>query len=527
VRWRVRKAQSIDGYQTRKRRQKKSSSAWRPPALKLVTDTFRGLADACRTPWFPLPFVWGKGPVYHWGEAEERDVIVMKFGGSSVADAESIRDVAGIVERYRDRSPVVVVSALGGVTDLLVGAFEAARGDDLEGLEPLLAEIERRHRWALAGCVDDARRRHHLGLEVDRLFERLRQRLRSVRILGEGTPKVRDAVLAIGETLSALIVAAAFAEAGLPARRVEAEAVMITDDRFGAASPDLDGVRVRCEQEIRPLLAARELPVLGGFVGANRAGEITTLGRGGSDTSAAALGLALEAEEIQIWTDVDGLMTADPALVPGARTLERISFPEAAELALYGARVLHPASIEPAVRRRIPVRVLNSKRPEGAGTLVVGDRPDAETNGPVAVASKDGMGLIRIMSRRMPMDPTLPPRVMSACAEAGMIPELVLSSATTVTVVAAGPERWGPLTCLDEAVEIETVRDCAISCVVGGAVVRESSLREGVLAEFARWDPELVAFGALRASVVAVLRRDALTDGVRGLHARFFGAGEA
>jgi aspartate kinase len=452
-------------------------------------------------------------------------VIVMKFGGSSVADADRIRAVAEIVRVRMDRRPVVVVSALAGVTDLLEQAFAAAREDDLEGLEPLLAEIERRHRWALAGCVDDARRRHHLDLEIDRLFEQLRQRLRSVRILGEGTPRVRDAVLAQGESLSARIIAAAFRECDLPARRVDPEHVMATDNRFGAASPDRERVRERCRASLLPVLEAAEVPVLGGFVGSNRAGETTTLGRGGSDTSAATLGLALEADEIQIWTDVDGLMSADPRLVPGARTLERVSFAEAAELALYGARVLHPDSIAPAVRRRIPVRVLNSMRPECAGTLVVGERPADDGDGPVAVASKEGTGLVRVLSRRMPMDPALPAQVLSACADAGVVPELVLSSATTVTVVASRPERLEALTALNADAEIEMTIDCAIACVVGAGMARAPSLRERVLAELARWEPELVASGALRASVVAVVRQAVLARAVRCLHERFFEGG--
>ena len=300
-------------------------------------------------------------------------MIVMKFGGSSVADAERIRGVADIVRERIARQPVVVVSALAGVTDLLEQALSAARRGDLEGLEPLVADIVRRHRWALAGCIDDARRRHHLGLEIDRVLDELRQRLRSVRVLGEVTPRVRDAVLACGETLSARLVAAAFREQELAARWVDPEQVMATDDRFGAASPDAEGVKERCRALLWPLLEQGQVPVIGGFVGSSRSGETTTLGRGGSDTSAAVLGLALGAEEIQIWTDVDGLMSADPRLVPAARTLERVSFAEATELALYGARVLHPDSIAPAVCRQIPVRVLNSGRPDGNGTLVVGE----------------------------------------------------------------------------------------------------------------------------------------------------------
>jgi aspartate kinase len=454
----------------------------------------------------------------------EGRVIVMKFGGSSVADADRIHAVSEIVRRRIERRPVVVVSALAGVTDLLERAFDAARAGDLEGLEPLLADVERRHRWALAGCVDVAGRRHELGLEIDRLFEQLRQRLRSVRILGEGTPRVRDAVLAYGETLSTRIVTAAFVEFGLPARRVEAEQIIATDDHFGAASPDLQRLRERCRGSLIPLLEAAELPVIGGFVGASPAGETTTLGRGGSDTSAALLGLALEAEEIQIWTDVDGLMSADPQLVPGARTLERVSFAEAAELALYGARVLHPDSIAPAVRRRIPVRVLNSIRPEGQGTLIVGERP-ADDDGPVAVASKAGIGVARVQSRCMPMNPELPGRVLSLCAAGGIAPELLLCSATTVTLVASRPEQLERLTSLETEAEVELRGDCAIVCLVGSALAGAGSLGERVVAELRKWRPELVAWGALRASVLAVVRHAVLAESVRGLHDRFFEGG--
>jgi aspartate kinase len=329
-------------------------------------------------------------------------------------------------------------------------------------------------------------------------------------------------VLAHGESLSARIVAAAFRERDLPACRVDSEQVMATDERFGAATPDPARTREHARACLLPLLEAEKLPVLGGFVGASPGGETTTLGRGGSDTTAASLGLALESDEIQIWTDVDGLMSADPRLVPSARTLERVSFAEAAELALYGARVLHPDSIAPAVRRLIPVRILNSLRPEGQGSLVVGELPEGRTEGPVAVASKQGIGLARLTSRRMPLDPSLVQRALGVCAEAGVVPDLLLSSATTLTVVASRPERLEGLVVLRDAAAVEISGDHAIACVVGGAVVREAALRERVMAELARWEPELVAFGALQASLIAVVRQAALADCVRRLHERFF-----
>jgi aspartate kinase len=451
-------------------------------------------------------------------------LIVMKFGGSSVADADRIRAVAEIVRGRLDRRPVIVVSALAGVTDLLEQAFAAARAGDLDGLEPLLADIERRHRWALTGCIEDAGRRHRLGLEIDRQFDQLRQRLRSVRILGEGTPRVRDAVLAHGETLSARIVSAAFVECGLPSRVVDPEQVMATDDRFGAASPDPTRVRELCRASLLPLLEAAELPVVGGFIGSSGAGETTTLGRGGSDTSASVIGMAVEADEIQIWTDVDGLMSADPRLVPAARTLRRVSFVEAAELALYGARVLHPDSIAPAVHRRIPVRVLNSMSPEGEGTLIVGEQPTDEGN-PVAVASKDGIGIVRVSSGRLPMDPVLPQRVLSWSAEAGIVPEMVVSSATTVTLVASWPDRLDRIGSFGDDAVVDISEDRAIVCVVGGALARVPSLAERVLAELTRWGPELITWGALRAGVLAVMRRTSLAESVRCLHEVFLEGG--
>ena len=453
---------------------------------------------------------------------KELHVIVMKFGGSSVADAERIHAVAEIVRRRMERRPLVVVSALAGVTDLLERAFDLARRDDLEGLEPTLADIERRHRWAIAGCVESAGPRHRLELEVGRGFEELRQQLRSVRVLGEGTPRVRDAVLACGERLSTEIVAAAFRQRELPARRIDAGKVMATDDRFGAAVPDAERVRAGCLAHLLPLLEAGELPVVGGFYGASPAGETTTLGRGGSDTSAAMLGLALDAEEIQIWTDVDGLMSADPRLVQQARTLETVSFTEAAELALYGARVLHPDAIAPALDRHILVRVLNSMRPEGAGTRIVADGARPEDDGPVALATKGGVGLVRISSRRLPMEPTLPRAVLACCAEAGITPELFLSSATTVTVVSSDADRLEALKALEGAAEIEITRDLAMLCVVGSAMAAAHSLREKVLSELARWQAETVAAGALRASIVGVVRQAVLGRAVESLHQRFF-----
>lgn len=453
-------------------------------------------------------------------------MIVMKFGGTSVQDASRIAAVCEIVRAHRERRPVVVVSALAGVTDLLLKAIAAARAGDREGLEPVLADLERRHRWALA-AIESPRPRHDLSLEVDALFEDLHQLVRSVRILGEGTPRARDALLAFGETLSARILSAALRDRGLAARWVDAREVMVTDGHHGAAEPDSPAVEARCRARIVPAVQSGEIPVVGGFIGATADGETTTLGRGGSDTSAAVLGAALGAEEIQIWTDVDGIMSADPRLVPAARTVASVSFAEAAELAYYGARVLHPASIAPAVRRQIPVRVLNSLRPDGGGTRIVGEA--APGAAPLAsVASRGGVRTIRITGRRMRMDPGFLPRVLGVFDGQGLVPDLVVSSEVAVTLVVQGA---GDLSAVETALAGEATAETnpgrAILCVVGSGLVREAAVRVRVLACLAGLAPEMVALGGSLTSAAVVVPEARLAESVQEVHRRFFEEGAA
>jgi aspartate kinase len=454
-------------------------------------------------------------------------MIVMKFGGTSVADADRILGVVEIVRRHLDSRPVVVVSALAGVTDLLVRAVEAAGRGDRDAVDQVLADVERRHRWALAGSVEDPGRRHDLSLDMDALFEDLRQLLRSVRILGEGTPRSSDALLSFGETLSARLVVSALLDRGLLARWVDPREVMVTDENHGAAEPDLDEVARRCEREIVPHLLAGAVPVIGGFVGATRSGRTTTLGRGGSDTSAAVLGSAMGAAEIQIWTDVDGLMTADPKLVPAARTLSRVSFAEAAELAYYGAKVLHPASIAPAVRRAIPVRVLNARAPDGAGTRIL-EAGDPVALPIVSVASRGDVRSVRVVSRRMRLDPGFLPVVLAEFDRAGLVPDLVVSSEVAVSVVVPAGARLDDVRrALHGVADVEDAEGRALVCVVGSGLAGKGGVRRRALAALAEIEPEIVSLGGSGTSVTAVVPEERLGDAVRALHRRFFEDGGA
>ncbi|HXV77914.1 MAG TPA: aspartate kinase [Candidatus Polarisedimenticolaceae bacterium] len=445
----------------------------------------------------------------------------MKFGGTSVADADRIRSVAEIVGRARDRAPLVVVSALAGVTDTLERLVGAALGGDPDAVEPLLADLERRHRWAMSGLEQTAKERHHLSVEIDGLFDQLRQKLRSIRILGERSPRTADAILATGETLSSTIVTRALVEAGQPATWVDPRRVVVTDDRFGQAEPNAAGVAERARRLLEPLIRGGRIPVLGGFVGATVGGETTTLGRGGSDTSAAVLGAALGADEIQIWTDVDGMMSADPRLVPDARPIERLSFAEATELAFYGARVLHPDCLAPAVRRGIPLRIRNSLRPAAPGTVVVGEVDSTEPERVVSVASRAGVRTVSVVNRKMRPDAAFAAAVLAVFGECSVVPELVVASELAVHVVGSSSGDHGPLVAALERlgrVRVEPRR--AVICIVGSAL-RVGAERSRAVCALAAWQPELLALGSSGASLAAVVEEDRLIGAVRDLHRRY------
>jgi aspartate kinase len=325
-------------------------------------------------------------------------MIVCKFGGTSVADAEAIGRVARIIDARRDQQPVVVVSALGGVTNgLLDVAQHAVDGTLLLALSKVEA-LRSRHLEAVACLLEGSPECSELEAEVSTGLDELAHLAEAFSTLGFVTPRSLDAVAAIGELLSSRIVAAAFRHHGIPAAWIDARDVMITDDQFARATPDVARISAAARERLKPLVQQGQVPVLGGFVGATPQRITTTLGRGGSDYSASLIGAALEADAIEIWSDVDGMLTADPRLIPSARLIDRIRFDEAAELSAFGAKVLHPSTIAPAVKVGIPVYVLNSLRPEGTGTMITFDAPRHPVR---AIAGKREKTLVKIGSARM------------------------------------------------------------------------------------------------------------------------------
>jgi aspartate kinase len=292
-------------------------------------------------------------------------MVVQKFGGTSVADPDAIRRLIEIVRtaRTRDgRGPVVVVSAMSKVTDALLRIASEAGASRTEDAKATVEQLRERHRTVASALVtgDDL---DPLLAHIDDQFDQLRAVVQALGVLREVSPRTLDVVAAMGELLSSRIIAAALVSAGLPGEWVDARRVIVTDDNYVQAAPLKHETNAALRTLVVPIVAAGRVPVLGGFVGATLDGTTTTLGRGGSDYSGALVGAGVDATEIQIWTDVDGMLTADPRLIKNPKLVPRLSFSEAAELAYFGAKVLHPSTIVPAVERDIPVRILNSQRP--------------------------------------------------------------------------------------------------------------------------------------------------------------------
>jgi aspartokinase/homoserine dehydrogenase 1 len=304
---------------------------------------------------------------------------VMKFGGTSVGDATCIGRVVQIVkDASRESSVVIVVSAMSGVTNRLIEAAGRAEAGERDSFNAIFADLRAQHEAALVRLIQDPQRRNQIGACLDKIFDEGKRLCEGTALLRELTPRTLDLISSLGERLSAPLVAGALAETGVRGEPVEATELIVTDSCHGGADPLMDRTRRRSEARLRPLLDQGVVPVVTGFIGSTEDGALTTLGRGGSDYSATILGAVLNADEIIIWTDVDGVLTADPRLVPDARTIPEISYREASELAYFGAKVLHPKTLHAVAEAGIPVWIRNSFAPERIGTKIT---PKGRSNG--------------------------------------------------------------------------------------------------------------------------------------------------
>lgn len=454
-------------------------------------------------------------------------MVVMKFGGTSVKDAEAIRRVARLVARQRAgmsddaRGPVVVVSALAGVTDRLLDVARRAGEGDEAGARAGVAALRQRHLDVAAALVADGGARSALVGAIEKDFDEIDAIAHALAILGEVSPRSQDVVAAAGELASSRVVTAALRDAGLPAEWVDARRVLVTSADHGAAVPLVEPTRERLAACVRPLLDAGAVPVLGGYIGATPGGATTTLGRGGSDYSAAFIGAGLGAAEIQIWTDVDGMLTADPRLVPGGRVVPELSFDEASELAYFGAKVLHPSTILPAMQQGIPVRILNSHRPEAPGTRITA-APPART-GLAAIACKRGVTKIDVTSTRMLMAYGFLSRVFAVFERFRTPVDVVTTSEVSVSVTIDDRRRLAEIVdALSAFAQVDVEDDMAIVCAVGEGLRSEAVLATRVLGALEGLPLEMVSQGGSRKNVTVVVPVAAAAAAMARLHARFF-----
>jgi aspartate kinase len=455
----------------------------------------------------------------------------MKFGGTSVADQPAIERLISIVRAQRQadaqqeggdaRGPIVVVSALSKVTDRLLGIAANAGAGDTEGAHNNLRELRQRHR-TVAKVVSDPVQREQVIAFLDQEFDELERIVQALATLREVSPRWLDALAATGEILSSRIVAAALTSHGLMAAWVDARRAVVTDAEHTVAAPLFPETTSALMANVDPSLAAGRVPVVGGFVGATREGVTTTLGRGGSDYSAAIIGACLGAGEIQIWTDVDGMLTADPRLVPDPYVVPHLSFAEASELAYFGAKVLHPSTIQPAVSRNIPVRILNSHRPHARGTLITGERP-ASGRPLTAIASKKEVSVVSISSSRMLMAHGFMRRIFEIFDKWKTAVDVITTSEVTVSVTIDDRRRLPAIMeALSEFAEVEAEHDMAIVCVVGEGLASDPSLIGQVLQGIGDVQIRLVSQAASRHNVTFVIREDDLPHALTELHDRFF-----
>jgi aspartate kinase len=447
-------------------------------------------------------------------------MIVTKFGGTSVGDTAAIERTAAIVRGRLSRQPVVVVSALAGTTNALLDiAAQAATGQFIVAIRGIEA-LRERHLGVVHELLGAGGESGEVGAEVSMLSDELAHLGEALSVLGDVSPRSLDAVAAYGERLSSPIVAAAFRQRGIPAAWVDARKVMVTDAAFGKAHPQPDAIAEAVRAHLLPLLRSGAVPVLGGYIGATPDGLTTTLGRGGSDYSAALFGAALDAEAIEIWTDVDGMLTADPRVIPGARLIEHIRFDEAAELASFGAKVLHPSTIAPAVQRSIPVFIYNSHRPDAAGTRITFDAPRLSVR---AVAGRANVVLVNVKSSAMLGTPGVVRGIFSVFERFKLSVDVIATSEVSVSVTLdAATHLDAVLTELRAFGDVTVERGRGIVAIVGSGLGGHTPSMARALAALGDLRVHMCSLSASAINLTLIVDGDQVHEAMRRLHRAFF-----
>ena len=450
-------------------------------------------------------------------------LVVMKFGGTSVEDAKAIDRTAGIVRGRRDKglTPIVVVSAMAKVTDQLLAAANAAGRGDRTGPLAIIARLRNRHLETACALVDQTAI-GELSKSIDAEFCSLDEILRGLAAVGELTPRISDMIVSMGERLSSRMIAIAFAQRGLDAVHVDARQCIVTDNQHGKAIPQDALIEARLKEHVLPLATAGRVCVMGGFIGSTEKGVTTTLGRGGSDFTAALVGGGLDAGAIEIWTDVNGIMTTDPRIVPEALRVKTISFEEAAELAYFGAKVLHPATILPAVKKNIPVLVLNSRNPENEGTRIISMAPHC--NSPFkSIAAKRRLTIIDIVASRMLMSHGYLKAIFDIFDKHKCPVDMVSTSEVSVSLTVDSNEKLPEIAAdLSQLADVKYEGRKALLCMVGENIRGQNGIAARVFQAIRHVNVRMISQGASEINMSFMIEEDDADEAIRSLHAEFF-----
>ncbi len=439
-------------------------------------------------------------------------MIVMKFGGTSVESAAAMNRVADIVIARAVSGAVVVVSAMGKTTNRLLHMAGVAVGGARETSLALAEELRQMHLEETPESVHEA-----IGSHFDELVELLK----SLSVLGEFTPRTVDLISSYGERLSSLAFAAVLRQRGVPAVHIDAREMIVTDSRHTLAAPNFAETNARLDAVVRPLAEAGVV-VMGGFIAATAEGVTSTLGRGGSDYTAAIVGAGVGASEIQIWTDVDGMLTADPRVIPGGHRILVCSFAEASELAYFGAKVLHPATVLPAIEQDIPVRILNSRNPASSGTLIVSDAPPS-SNVAKSIACKRQVTVVNVTSGRMFLAYGFLRKIFEIFDRFETPVDMVSTSEVSVSLTIDNAARLDQIVeALGEFSSVSVEQNQAIVCIVGENIRHTPGVAARAFGAVADINIRMISQGASRLNLGFVVAEADLTPSIQALHREFF-----
>jgi len=459
-------------------------------------------------------------------------MLVMKFGGTSVGSAERMQDVLSIVKKaktdHKGPAPLVVLSAMSGVTNSLIKAADKAVARDLKSALAEVQSVRKKHDDAIDQALGkDANLAEKVKRNLDPHFEELEVILKGVSYLGELSKRSVDAISGMGEVLSSKVVAAIAEHEGTASIWVDAREVMVTDDTFGKAIPLDENIKKKASEKIAKPSKDGKVVITQGFIGATEKGITTTLGRGGSDYSAAIFGAALKADEIQIWTDVDGMMTSDPRLVPEAEVINEVGFQEAAELAYFGAKVLHPLTIKPAIEQGIPVRILNTMRPDYRGTIIKSDedidRGDAEKRPICAIAAKKNITALFISSFKMLMAHGFLSKVFDIFNRHSTSIDLIATSEVSVSLTLDNTDQLDSIIReLKELGDVRILTDVSIVTVVGRQFREQSGIAGEVFSALGNVNIIMISGGASDINLSFVVSNEDADKSIKQLHKHFF-----